>query len=243
MADAPRGRPRTFDRDAALTAATRLFWERGYHATSLSDLTTAMGIRSASLYQAFGDKRALFHEAVASYSATPGADFVTTALAEEPTARSAFARILHEAARFYSDPSHPPGCLVITAATNITTQDSAVEEYLREMRRANLDTFRTRLAAAQRTGELPADTATDTLANYFAVVVQGMSQHARDGADTDTLTGVATAAMAAWPAGDHIAAVQPGGSHDVAAQPAGPPQRAARDGTERIRRPASLPWL
>ncbi|MQY25661.1 TetR/AcrR family transcriptional regulator [Nocardia aurantia] len=196
-----RGRPRTFDRDAALATATRLFWERGYHATALSDLTAAMGIRSASLYQAFGDKQSLFREAVATYSAVPGADFVTVALAEEPTARAAFARLLRDAAHFYSDPSHPPGCLVITAATNITPQDAAVEEYLRGLRRANLDTFRTRLAAAQHNGELPADTDTDALADYFAVVVQGMSQRARDGAERAALDAVATLAMASWPAG------------------------------------------
>jgi AcrR family transcriptional regulator len=199
MATPTRGRPRTFDRDAALTAATRLFWERGYHATSLSDLTTTMGIRSASLYQAFGDKQSLFREAVAAYSAVPGADFVTTALAEEPTARTAFARILREAARFYADPSHPPGCLVITAATNITPQDKAVEEYLRDLRRTNLDTFRTHLATARHSGELPADTDTDSLAAYFAALIQGMSQQARDGADTPTLTRIATLAMSAWP--------------------------------------------
>ncbi|MCX4098660.1 TetR/AcrR family transcriptional regulator [Nocardia sp. alder85J] len=200
MGTPARGRPRTFDRDAALTAATHLFWERGYHATALSDLTTAMGIRSASLYQAFGDKQALFREAVATYAAVPGADFVTTALAQEPTARTAFARILRDAAHFYSDPSHPPGCLVITAATNITPQDTAVEEYLRGLRRANLEIFRDRLTTAAHDGELPAGTDTTALADYFAVVVQGMSQRARDGIDTAALAAVAELAMAAWPA-------------------------------------------
>ncbi|WP_274534588.1 TetR/AcrR family transcriptional regulator [Micromonospora sp. CB01531] len=51
----------------------QVFWERGYEGASLTDLTTAMGIASPSLYAAFGNKEALFREAVAHYNATHGA--------------------------------------------------------------------------------------------------------------------------------------------------------------------------
>ncbi|WP_328390404.1 TetR/AcrR family transcriptional regulator [Nocardia sp. NBC_00416] len=198
MAATTRGRPRSFDRGTALAAATRLFWERGYHATSLSDLTTAMGIRSASLYKAFGDKPSLFREAVDFYSATPHAAFVRRALDESPTARTAFDRILHDAAKIYPDPAHPPGCLIITAATNITEQDAEVESYLRDIRNANLQEFHNRLEVAKETGELPSDSDSGALANFFAVVIQGMSQRARDGATAADLVHVADLAMKAF---------------------------------------------
>ncbi|MFI6310236.1 TetR/AcrR family transcriptional regulator [Nocardia fusca] len=195
MAAATRGRPRTFDRAAALDAATRLFWERGYHATSLGDLTAAMGIRPGSLYKAFGDKQSLFREVVDSYSATPNAAFVRRALDETSTARAAFDRILHDAARIYADPAHPPGCLIITAATNVTGQDAEIEAFLRDIRNANLRTFRDRFDTAGKQGELAPDADPAALANFFAVVIQGMSQRARDGATVDDLRRVADLAM------------------------------------------------
>ena len=63
-----RGRPRAFDREAALAQATRLFWLKGYEATSIADLTEAMGIGSPSLYAAFGSKEALYAEALRHYA-------------------------------------------------------------------------------------------------------------------------------------------------------------------------------
>src|SRR5580765_8758958 len=93
----PRGRPLSFDRDAALERAMHVFWERGYEAASISDLTAAMGITPPSLYTAFGDKEHLFLEAIERYGKGPGG-FGQRALDEEPTARQAVQRLLDEAA-------------------------------------------------------------------------------------------------------------------------------------------------
>src|SRR5512138_3569574 len=80
----PRGRPRSFDRDAALDAAVKVFWSRGYEGASLAELTEAMGINPPSLYAAFGDKEGLFLEAAARYEAQLRD---ACPYAEEPTAR------------------------------------------------------------------------------------------------------------------------------------------------------------
>src|SRR3979411_1663755 len=66
------GRPRGFDRDAALEAAMFLFWRKGFEAASMNDLCDAMGVRSPSLYAAFGSKEALYLEAVEHYVRTQG---------------------------------------------------------------------------------------------------------------------------------------------------------------------------
>src|SRR4051794_37478008 len=99
----PRGRPRSFDRETALEKALLAFWEHGYEATSVSDLTRVMGIGAPSLYAAFGDKRALFDEVVTVYTTRYGSRG-DRALAEEPTARAAVERTLREAAADYTAP-------------------------------------------------------------------------------------------------------------------------------------------
>ncbi|MFE7525353.1 TetR/AcrR family transcriptional regulator [Kitasatospora sp. NPDC057542] len=202
-ADAPRrprrGRPPAFDRAEALAAATRLFWRLGYEATSVTELTTAMGIRPGSLYAAFGDKQSLFEEVVRQYRRSPAGAFVAAALKEAPTAYDAFARILREAAAIYPDPSHPAGCLVISAATNVTPQDAGIQEHLRELRNGNLRTFEARLRQARQDGELPPEADPQALAGYFGTVLQGMSQQARDGATAADLARTAELALRAWP--------------------------------------------
>ncbi|WP_329122624.1 TetR/AcrR family transcriptional regulator [Streptomyces sp. NBC_01465] len=196
MATKQRGRPRSFDRDAALEQATTAFWRHGYEATSIADLTRAMGIGAPSLYAAFGDKKALFDEVVQVYGEVHGA-FVVVAIEEEPTAREAFARVLREAAGFFTEPGHPPGCMVISAATNCTTPE--VEQDLRDMRNINIGRFEKAIRADVDRGELPADTDCGVLARYVAAVFQGMSLQARDGASGEELARVAEMAMLAWP--------------------------------------------
>ncbi len=193
-----RGRPRSFDRATALEAALLAFWEHGYEATSVSDLTRVMDIGAPSLYAAFGDKRSLFEEVVQEYGARYGS-FGDRALAEEPTARAGVERMLREAAAEYTAPGRPHGCLVIHAAANCSTAE--VEESLRERRNANIASIERRIGADVADGALPPDTDAAALARYTGAMIQGMSQQARDGATRAELEALAEIALAVWPRG------------------------------------------
>ncbi|MER6997047.1 TetR/AcrR family transcriptional regulator [Streptomyces sp. NPDC000410] len=192
------GRPRGFDRDAALERALTEFWQYGYEATSIASLTSAMGINPPSLYGAFGDKRKLFTEAVRHYGQTYGA-FGGRALAEEETAHAAVRRLLHEAAQEYTDPGHPPGCMVITAATNCTPAAEDVKAELRTLREASKHAIREKILADQRAGHLAASVDAAALAMFYAAALQGMSTQACDGAGRSDLERLADIAMTAWP--------------------------------------------
>ncbi|WP_433682726.1 TetR/AcrR family transcriptional regulator [Nocardia sp. CA-119907] len=196
MSAPPRGRPRSFDRDAALERALRLFWARGYEATSIGDLTAAMGIGAPSLYAAFGDKATLFNEVVQVFGTRYGG-FIPRALAEEPTAEAAVRRMLCEAATEYTRADCPHGCLVMSAGVNTTSTEIA--EMLRTIRNRNMEGFATRIQADIDAGLLPREVDAATLARYVGTIMQGMSQAARDGASPAQLGRVAEMAMHGWP--------------------------------------------
>jgi AcrR family transcriptional regulator len=199
MATHRRGRPREFDRQAVLQVILRQFWEHGYEMTSFPKLTQVTGIGAPSLYAAFGDKESLFEEVVQTYGRTYG-DFSNRALAKESTARQAIARMLYEAAAEYTDPSHPPGCLVITAATNVSAKTAGIAERLRGHRNQTVRDVQAKIQADIDAGRLAADTQAAVLGRFFATVLQGMSQQACDGATRAELEAIADTALAAWPA-------------------------------------------
>src|ERR1700730_6023480 len=91
------GRPREFDREAALEAAMLLFWRKGFAAASMNDLCDAMGVRSPSLYAAFASKEALYLAAIEHSVLTYGPP-VWDRLAEGATARAGVENLLVGAA-------------------------------------------------------------------------------------------------------------------------------------------------
>jgi AcrR family transcriptional regulator len=173
-----------------------LFWERGYEATSIADITAAIGIGAPSLYAAFGGKRELFGRVVELYLREYHG-WMAAALRQEPTLRAGIDRLLAEAALAYTRPGHPPGCLVITSATNCTSPE--VQEMLRTVRNASVSQLESVIGAAVKNGELSAGASARALAMFTAAVMQGMAQRACDGATRQELHDIANVAATAWP--------------------------------------------
>ncbi|HLT60658.1 MAG TPA: TetR/AcrR family transcriptional regulator [Microlunatus sp.] len=191
-----RGRPRGFDRDAALDRAIRLFWRQGYQATSVRDLSQELGIGQPSLYAAFGDKRALFEEAVRVYDGRYGG-FIDAALAEEPTAAGAMRRILAEAPARYTRRGLPRGCLV--AGGDAGTEDAEVRTWLGRFRAGKTRALARRIRADREAGLLPPGCDPAALADYVMAVLTGLVQRARDGGTRRDLEAVARIAATALP--------------------------------------------
>ncbi|MBB3892753.1 AcrR family transcriptional regulator [Phenylobacterium haematophilum] len=194
---AERGRPRSFDRSAALVRAMEVFWTKGYEGASISDLTEAMGIGSPSLYAAFGSKEALFREAIELYGRTEG-PAIWDAVENAPDARSAVAGFLTATAHSFSRPGKPRGCMVVLSQLNPTEASASVCAALRENRAQGQSGLERRLRRAVEVGELAPGTDVAALAAFYLTVQQGMSIQARDGASEETLLAVAKGAMAAW---------------------------------------------
>jgi AcrR family transcriptional regulator len=192
------GRPRGFDRDAALEAAMLLFWRKGFAAASMNDLCDAMSIRSPSLYAAFGSKEALCLEAIEHYVQTIGPP-VWDKLLEAATARTCVENVLLAGTETLpKSRATPAGCMAMLAAVG-DEWPAAIARVVKKVRLEVLGMLRLRLENAVAKGELPASTDIDGLSRFYLSVFQGMAVQARDGATQAELRAVAAAAMAAWP--------------------------------------------
>lgn len=196
----PRGRPRAFDRAGALDRATRLFWERGYAATSIADLTDAMEIGAPSLYAAFGSKEALYAEALGHYRDS-NEDFVWAGFFAAGTARAAVAALLMDSAAALTGclADMPRGCMVTLSAVG-GEGNAGLGAQVRVARAGTFDRLRARLDRGVTAGEIPATVDLDALARFIQTVQSGMSILARDGASRAELEGVAEVAMLGWDA-------------------------------------------
>ncbi|QGG76491.1 TetR/AcrR family transcriptional regulator [Pseudomonas syringae] len=194
------GRPRTFDRDVAITQALHLFWEHGYDATSLSRLkaTIGGGITAPSFYAAFGSKQALFNEVMERYLDTYGR--VTDSLFDTNLPpRDAIELTLRRSAKMQCEPGHPTGCLVALGLMSACSAESkAISEPLARARDLNRTGIVGCIQRAIAAGELPATVIPETLAAVFDSFLLGLSTLARDGVPHATLDAAVTQVMRLW---------------------------------------------
>jgi len=194
----PRGRPRSFDRKAALRQAMQVFWALGYEGATLNELQEAMGgIAPPSFYAAFGSKEKLFREAVELYSQTLGAP-MTKALEDGPTARASIEALLEAAVDSFCKPGLPRGCFLVFGAFNNVPANKNVEDYVRGLRVRRQRVIQRRLQRAVKEGELPKNLDVVAMAAFYTTVIDGLAIQARDGVSRKALNFAVCCAMAAW---------------------------------------------
>jgi AcrR family transcriptional regulator len=197
LTSAKLGRPRAFSEEAALDAAMRVFWDKGYEGASLTDLTQAMGINRPSLYATFGDKEALFLRAMEQYTNGPG-HYLWAAL-EEPTAYAVIEALLRGTVKLLADPRNPRGCFSVQGAIACSTAAAPIKDALITLRKRGEAEIVKRLKRARTEGDLPAELDPQDLARYIATVLNGLAIQAANGATKAEMTRVVEMALRTLP--------------------------------------------
>ncbi|CAK6493875.1 HTH-type transcriptional repressor ComR [Pantoea sp. Nvir] len=183
-----RGRPRAFDTDTALDNAMIVFRQKGFHASSVADLSEAMNLTAGSIYKAFKDKRTLFLRVFERYISVRGAD-LRARLQPHTTGRARIAELL----QFYLDSAREiegrRGCLVVGSTVELQSLDTELSDLVRQAVLRNRNFLISLIREGQEDGSVSAALDAETAAGLLLCVAFGMRvvgkvQDVTNGAET-----------------------------------------------------------
>lgn len=192
---ARRGRPRAYDSQAALKRATETFWRAGYSGTSLDSIAAATGMSPPSLYAAFGNKRALYLDALARYWEISLAATREALAQDRPLAESLMLAYDAALSIYFSGKGAARGCFVVGTAVTEAVEDAAIRNSVAEGLRLTDADFEARLRKAVERGELKRDADPAALAVVASATMHTIAIRARAGASRTELREVARKAV------------------------------------------------
>ena len=192
---ARRGRPRAYDPQTALARAMGAFWNAGYSATSLDDLSAATGMNRPSLYGAFGDKRQLYRTLLHRYRGIARAG-MKDALRYDLPLREALRRVYHSALALYLPrDAAARGCFLIGTAVTESVLNREVRTNLAEGLDEIDDAFEARLRFAHERGELPRSSDPAALASMASATLYSLAIRSRSGSSRAALLRIVESAL------------------------------------------------
>ncbi len=186
-------RPRKFDEDAVLDAAVQCFWSRGYEATSIRDLIANTGLTGASLYNAFGDKRAFYQRALDHYVEGSIGERMRRCETLEP--RVAIESFFAEIVKRSLDDTEHKGCMLVNAALDVTSHDPAFQEVVAGVLLRIEVFFLRNVRQGQADGSITTSLAAEELARHLIGILRGGRVLARVRPDRALLEGAVRPAL------------------------------------------------
>ncbi|MDP9649436.1 TetR/AcrR family transcriptional regulator [Paraburkholderia caledonica] len=188
-------RPRGFDEQEVLEAASATFWLKGYEATSTRDLVKSTGLTQPSLYNAFGDKRGLYLRALEHYLDCTLRERIRRFESTVPPAQAITGFFDETIERSVADP-HKRGCMLVNSALEISSEDEAFRKLVATEIAEIREFFYRCLVAAQKGGAIAATVLPADAATHLLATVLGMRVLARIDPQREVLTSAAATALA-----------------------------------------------
>lgn len=180
------GRPRGFDIDEALAAATDVFWEKGYDGASMKDLTQAMGINSPSLYAVFGDKQGLYIQAIHRYIDNDACGPLD-AFESKTDIREAIRAFMEATLTYATQHRRRSGCFMTNCVSTTAGTIDGVQALLQTAILSADSKLAERFEREKANGVLPRDFPSDERARLMFDLRQGFVLRARAGIDRQAM--------------------------------------------------------
>jgi TetR/AcrR family transcriptional regulator, transcriptional repressor for nem operon len=187
-------RPREFDEGVVLDAAVLCFWNRGYEATSVKDLVERTGITAASLYNAFGDKRAIYERALDRY--VEGSVASRIRRCETLAPREAIGAFFEEILKRSLGDRERKGCMLVNAALDVAPHDPDFRKIVTEVLADIEGFFLSCVEAGQGDGSITRSLPAETLSHHLLGVLMGIRVLARVRPERALLEGVIAPSLA-----------------------------------------------
>ena len=192
-------RPREFDENEVLDKAMDLFWQKGYEATSIQELLNAMGISRGSLYDAFGDKHALFLAVLERYQQRSHARFLQT-LSQPGSVKAAITELFNYVVAEAVADAKRRGCLLTNSTVELSPHDTAVADVINWNCRWVQDALYEALRRGQTQGEIAPDADIEALAQFLFNSLQGLRVVSKTNTDRQALENIVkiTVSVLGW---------------------------------------------
>jgi AcrR family transcriptional regulator len=188
------GRPREFDLEQALERAMRVFQQRGYHATSISDLIEGMQLSGGSLYKAFKDKRGIFLAAFEHYTRLRTEQM--QALLEHPgNGRELLRKVLQQYAEQSAGTEGKTGCLVVSTAVELAAQDAEIADGVARVFAQRQQVLRELIERGMVDGSIAPGSDSAATARFIFCLIQGMRVYGKTAPTAAEMAQVVDVAM------------------------------------------------
>ena len=166
-------RHKEFDREEVLEKAMTTFWRYGYEGTSMQNLVASMGINRGSLYDTFGDKRALFQSAIAHYENTRMKELVAY-LKAPGASKPAIVDLFNSLVEQSNRDQESCGCFLTNTAIELCPQDADTAKRIRTNLKNIEKAFKKTLINAREKGEISNEGDLDAISQYLTSSIQGL---------------------------------------------------------------------
>jgi len=167
--------PRTevFDRKQVLEKVKHLFWDKGFNGTSMQDLVDITGLNRSSLYNSFGNKKALYELVLAQYQ-EEGNLFFEEALSQEENAFKAISRIFTTLTTAIMKDVEGKGCFNMNCTTELSRADIGIRAFLTSRQEHTISVFKTLVEKGQQQGVINKEDTSENYGYYLFSAFQGL---------------------------------------------------------------------